>query len=111
MLVSILHRVTGSGLGVAGALILTWWLYAMASGPEAYAAFNKVATAWYGQTVLIAMTWAYFQHLATGIRHFVLDMGAGYELKVNKLWANMTMVFSVLLTALVWGWVYFGEMI
>jgi succinate dehydrogenase / fumarate reductase cytochrome b subunit len=111
MLVSILHRATGSGLGVVGGVILAWWLYALASGPVAYGWFHWAAASWVGQIVLIAMTWAYFQHLGTGIRHFVLDIGAGYELKVNRFWAIMTMPASVLLTALVWGWVYFGGML
>jgi succinate dehydrogenase / fumarate reductase cytochrome b subunit len=111
MFVSILHRATGGGLGIFGAMLLVWWLYALASGPQAYGWFLWAAASWVGQVVLIAMTWAYFQHLATGIRHFVLDMGAGYELKANRFWANMTMVFSVLLTAMVWGWVYFGQML
>jgi succinate dehydrogenase / fumarate reductase, cytochrome b subunit len=111
MIVSIFHRVTGAGLGVAGPLVLLWWLYALMSGPQAYSWFNWAAASWIGQIVLIAMTWAYFQHLATGLRHFVLDMGAGYELKANRFWANMTMVLAVALTAIVWGLVYFGGML
>jgi succinate dehydrogenase / fumarate reductase cytochrome b subunit len=109
MLVSILHRVTGSGLGIVGALVLVWWLYAAMEGGAAYETFYAVASSWVGQVVLILMTWAFFQHLATGLRHYVLDMGAGYELKTNRFWANMTMLLSVLATALVWGWVYFGK--
>ena len=109
MLVSILHRVTGSGLGVVGAILLVWWLYALASGPASYETFRGVAAAWYGQIVLIAMSWAFFQHLATGMRHFVLDMGAGYELKANRFWSVMTLVLSVLATVLLWFWIYFGK--
>lgn len=109
MLVSILHRVTGSGLGIVGALVLVWWLYAAMEGGAAYETFYAAASSWVGQVVLILMTWAFFQHLATGLRHYVLDMGAGYELKTNRFWANMTMLLSVLATVLVWGWVYFGK--
>jgi len=43
MLVSILHRVTGGALSVAGLAILTWWLVAIADGPEAYAKFTDLA--------------------------------------------------------------------
>ena len=32
----------------------------------------------------IGLTWSFFQHACSGIRHFVLDTGAGYELKVNR---------------------------
>jgi succinate dehydrogenase / fumarate reductase cytochrome b subunit len=102
MLVSILHRVTGTGLGTVGAIAFVWWLAAAASGPEAYATFVDHADNWYGVIVGIGLTWAFWQHTASGLRHFVLDLGAGYELSTNKFWANMTIVASVLLTALTW---------
>jgi succinate dehydrogenase / fumarate reductase cytochrome b subunit len=38
----------------------------------------------------------------TGIRHMVLDIGAGYELKRNKMGALATMVASVALTIVFW---------
>ncbi|MFX5689012.1 hypothetical protein ABTD94_21590 [Acinetobacter baumannii] len=50
------------------------------------------------------MTLCFFQHLATGIRHFVLDTGAGYELKGNRVGSIATMVFSVLATAAFWAY-------
>lgn len=102
MLVSILHRVTGTGLATVGAIAFVWWLAAAASGPEAYAVFVDHADNWYGVIVGIGLTWAFWQHTASGLRHFVLDLGAGYELSTNKFWANMTLVASVLLTALTW---------
>ena len=53
----------------------------------------------------IGLTWAFFQHLFSGLRHFVMDIGAGFELRTNKAWAIATMVGSVLLTALLWAWI------
>ncbi|MBC2666230.1 succinate dehydrogenase, cytochrome b556 subunit [Novosphingobium flavum] len=103
MLVSILHRVTGGGLSVVGLAVLLWWLGALASGPAAYATFSAVMGAWYGKVVLVGLTWAFFQHLCTGLRHFVLDMGAGYELESNARWSVLTIVISVVLTAGVWA--------
>ena len=79
MVSSILHRVTGVGATV-GIVILLWWLGALVSGPDAYATFAKQASSWYGLIVLIGVSWAVIGHAVTGIRHFVLDTGAGYEL-------------------------------
>ena len=53
----------------------------------------------------VGLSWALFQHTLSGLRHFVMDIGAGYELNTNKFWANMTMVGSVLLTALLWAYI------
>ena len=78
-------------------------LGALASGPGAYATFTAVMGSPLGLVVLVGLTWAFWQHLATGIRHFVLDMGAGYELESNARWSIITIIVSVLLTAATWA--------
>ena len=105
MLVSILHRATGIAVSFAGLGILTWWLVAIAKGPEAYSTFTRAATHPVGLVVLIGVTWSFFQHLLSGIRHLVMDTGAAFELGTNKRFAILTVVGSVLLTAALW--VYF----
>ena len=102
MAVSILHRATGVALSFAGLGILTWWLWAASSGPEAYATFTKAATHPIGLVVLVGITWSFFQHLLSGIRHLVMDSGAAFELGINKTFAILTIVGSVALTAAVW---------
>jgi succinate dehydrogenase cytochrome b subunit len=104
MLVSTLHRLTGGALAVAGLAVLTWWLVAIADGPDAYAKFADAAHSPIGLVVLIGLTWAFFQHLLSGIRHLVMDTGAGFELTTNKRFAILTIVGSVVLTALLWAW-------
>ena len=105
MLVSILHRITGAGLATLGAAALVWWLAAAASGPDAYKNFAGWATSWYGIVVGIGLTWAFFQHLLSGLRHLVMDIGAGFEIESNKFWAVMTLAGSLLLTAALWLWI------
>jgi succinate dehydrogenase / fumarate reductase cytochrome b subunit len=108
MLVSILHRVTGSGMATVGAVLLVWWLAALAGGAESYATFRDVFTHAdgslniVGYVIGIGLTLALFQHMASGVRHLVMDVGAGFELKRNKMGALATMVFSVAMTALFW---------
>jgi succinate dehydrogenase / fumarate reductase cytochrome b subunit len=109
MLVSILHRMTGAGLATVGAASLVWWLAAAASGPDAYAQFAGWATSWPGIVVAIGLTWAFFQHLLSGVRHFVLDIGAGFEIERNKFWATATLAGALLLTAALWLWIVFGR--
>ncbi|MEO6581746.1 MAG: succinate dehydrogenase, cytochrome b556 subunit [Sphingomicrobium sp.] len=102
MLVSILHRMTGAALSFAGLALLVWWLTAIAGGTEAYADFTKAAAHPIGLIVLVGLTWAFFQHLLSGIRHLVMDSGAGFELETNKRFAVLTLAGSLLLTLLVW---------
>ena len=105
MLVSILHRVTGAGLSIVGLAVLTWWLAAIAGGADAYASFAKAAAHPIGIIVLIGLTWAFFQHLFSGIRHLAMDTGAGFELGINRTFAILTLVASILLTAALWVYV------
>lgn len=103
MLVSILHRVTGDGFAIVGLGVLLWWLGAMASGPEAYATFTGLATSPVGYVVLVGISWAFFNHLSSGIRHFVMDIGAGYELEGNRAGSVLSLAFGAILTAAFWA--------
>lgn len=107
MLVSILHRVTGDGMALVGLPVLLWWLGALAAGPEAYATFLGHASSWYGMVVLVGLSWSFFNHLCSGVRHFVLDMGVGYELDTNKRWSMLTILIAVILTVGFWALVWF----
>ena len=121
MAVSILHRVTGSALSTAGTILFVWWLAAAASGPDAYAHFYYYAIhaedgAFGGRFVNVlaklvgfGLTWAFFQHMFSGIRHLVLDTGAGYQLRANKRWAMATMYGSAAATLLVWAYIVWGR--
>jgi succinate dehydrogenase / fumarate reductase cytochrome b subunit len=102
MLVSIVHRMTGAGLATVGAAALVWWLVAAASGKEAYESFAGWATSWIGIVVAVGLSWAFFQHTLSGLRHLVMDIGAGFEIERNKFWATMTLAGSILLTAALW---------
>ena len=104
MVVSILHRITGAGLTIVGLAVLTWWLFAASGGTDAYAEFTKHASAWYGLVVLIGLTWAFFQHLFSGIRHLVMDTGMGFELRANKAGAVATILGSIVATAVFWAY-------
>jgi succinate dehydrogenase / fumarate reductase cytochrome b subunit len=102
MVVSILHRATGIALSLAGLAILTWWLLAISSGTEAYERFVAAATHPVGLVVLIGLSWSFFQHLLSGIRHLVTDTGAAFEIGINKSFAILTIIGSVVLTAALW---------
>ena len=103
MAVSILHRATGDGMALVGLGTLLWWLGALASGPEAYETFLAVYTSPIGWIVLVGLTWAFFNHMSSGIRHFVLDIGAGYELRTNKAFSWVSIASGIILTVLFWA--------
>jgi succinate dehydrogenase / fumarate reductase cytochrome b subunit len=103
MLVPILHRITGDGMAFVALPVLLYWLGSLAAGPEAYASFEHQATSWYGYVILVGISWAFFNHMSSGIRHFVMDVGAGYEIHTNKRWSVATPIIGILLTAAFWA--------
>ena len=105
MLVSILHRVSGDGMALVGLGVLLWWLGALASGPDAYETFLFFAGSPVGYVVLIGLTWAFFTHMMSGLRHFVLDIGAGYELDTNRFWSIAAPVIAIILTIALWAFI------
>jgi succinate dehydrogenase / fumarate reductase cytochrome b subunit len=114
MLVSILHRATGSALAIGGGVLLVWWLIALSGGEASYARFVDLMTSnatgrlnLIPAVVLVGLTWSFLQHLCSGMRHLLLDTGAGYELRVNKMGALATIAVSIVLTLLIWVPIFF----
>jgi succinate dehydrogenase / fumarate reductase cytochrome b subunit len=101
MALSIAHRVTGIGLA-AGLILLTWWLLALASGPEAFAAAQTVVHSWFGVLILFLWTFALFYHMGNGIRHLVWDFGYGFDLEVARRSGIAVLVFAGVMTVVTW---------
>jgi succinate dehydrogenase / fumarate reductase, cytochrome b subunit len=102
MFISIFNRAMAVGLATVGVVGLVWWLVAAASGKEAYDLFIDWADSWIGYIFAVGLTFAFFFHLVMGMRHFVMDVGAGFELKGNRNWSWMMLVIAGVLTAMVW---------
>ena len=101
MMMSIVHRITGTAL-YFGMLLVAWYLIAAASGEAAFATAYNVMGSILGQIVLFGFTWALFHHFLGGIRHAIWDTGVGMEAKERELLAIGTLVGGIVLAILVW---------
>ena len=101
MAMSILHRVTGVGLGV-GTLLLAYWLIAAAAGPEAFATAQDLIGGWLGRLILLGFTFALSYHSLNGVRHLFWDLGKGFELRTLTASGWTVVVLSVAVTLLIW---------
>ena len=104
MVTSILHRATGIALAV-GSLLVICGLIDLAAGKDSFNQFKSMIGSPVGMVLLIGWSWALFYHLCNGIRHLIQDAGAGYEIAqfVRSSW--LSVVVSIVFTALVWGYV------
>lgn len=101
MAMSILHRMSGVGL-YAGTLLLAWWLLAASTNAAGFATANWFLTSIPGRLILLGFTWALFQHLLGGLRHFIWDMGRGMDAPQREYLAHATWIGAIALTILVW---------
>jgi succinate dehydrogenase / fumarate reductase cytochrome b subunit len=101
MLLSILHRIAGIGLGI-GSLLLVYWLCAAAAGPDSFTRAQAFVGSWFGILILFGFSVALFYHLSNGIRHLFWDAGRGFELKTAYGSALAVGAATIVLTVLAW---------
>ena len=100
MAMSIVHRMTGGFLYV-GTVFVAVWLVAAASGPVWFARVDGLYQTWIGRLILIGLVWSLIHHAIGGIRHFIWDLGYGFEKKTADRMALFNLVAGLVLTALV----------
>ncbi len=98
---SITHRACGVALAV-GTLVLTWYLLAAASGPDAFAVAHGFITSLIGRLLLFGWSFALFYHLSNGIRHLAWDLGYGFELETLNRTGYAVVMSASLLTLVAW---------
>ncbi len=101
MVMSIVHRITGS-VNYGGSLLLALWLALAASGPDGYDTASAIAGSPLGMVVLFGYSWSLIHHACGGVRHFIWDTGAGLTKPSFRFLSWMTIVASLPITLLVW---------
>ncbi len=101
MVSSILHRATGLAMA-AGFIVLVAWLFDAAAGAEMYAVFAAAMGSPLGILFLVGWSFAFFYHMANGVRHLVWDTGRGFEKHQANASAWFVIGFAFVATALFW---------
>jgi succinate dehydrogenase / fumarate reductase, cytochrome b subunit len=104
-LVSILHRISGILLFLAIPLIL-WGLNTSLTSQQDFDNIHQMMAAPFARFVLWGLLAAFIYHFIAGIRHLLMDINIGVELKSGRLTAMMVLVIAILLIVLagVWLW-------
>ena len=101
MTLSILHRITGVGMSI-GLIALAYWLVSVASGGADYEIAAGIMASVPGRVFLVGWSFAFFLHLANGVRHLFWDVGHGFEKSQANASAWFVLVFAVVTTAIFW---------
>jgi succinate dehydrogenase / fumarate reductase, cytochrome b subunit len=101
MVMSVLHRATGLFLSV-GFIVLSAWLLSAADGEDAYGRFADLVQSAGGRVLLALLTFAFFLHLGSGLRHLVWDLGYGFEIPQANAGSWAVIAATFVLTILYW---------
>jgi succinate dehydrogenase / fumarate reductase cytochrome b subunit len=101
MMMSIVHRITGTAL-YFGTLLLAWWLIAAATSPNAYANVQWFMGSFIGRVILFGYTWALVHHMYGGIRHFLWDLGYGHGANEREWLVRLGLAGSIATTIVLW---------
>jgi succinate dehydrogenase / fumarate reductase cytochrome b subunit len=97
-IVSILHRVSGAWLLVAGIPVLLYAVSRSLASPETYAAMKATVSHPLWKLVLLTLLWSYLHHFCAGIRYLLLDIHRGIELAPARRSSAIVLIVSLALT-------------
>jgi succinate dehydrogenase / fumarate reductase, cytochrome b subunit len=100
-IVSILHRISGTLLFLAGIPLLLWGVQRSLRSPEDFAAVTAPLGTPLGKLVFVVLAWCYLYHLLAGLRHLGLDLHVGIRLAPARASAAFVLVLSILLALIV----------
>ncbi len=101
MMMSIMHRITGAAL-FFGIILFVWWLSAAAYSDAYFGWVQGLWGSFLGRLVLFGFTWALIHHALGGLRHFIWDMGKGFDLATVEILARANLIGSIVLTIFLW---------
>jgi len=99
-LVSISHRVTGI-INFIAVIFICIWASFLIFGEANYIPINNVLDSFFGKFIILGVTWSFSFQILSEIRHLIMDMGYGFEIKTTKISGLLVIFGSILLTIVI----------
>ena len=100
-LVSISHRITGIINILAITLMCIWFALILLSESN-YEIIKIFLQTFVGKFILIGITWSFSFQMLSEIRHLIMDLGYGFDLKITKITGLLVIFGSLILTILIY---------
>ena len=100
-IVSILHRVSGALLFLAGIPVLLAGVAASLASPESFAELKAGFAHPLAKLVIVGFVWAYLHHFCAGIRYLLLDLHRGIDLPAARRSSTVVLAASIALTLII----------
>ena len=96
-LVSISHRITGI-INIIAISLICLWISFVSFSESKYETINLLFNSIVGKFIILGITWSFLFQILSEIRHLIMDLGYGFELRTTKISGLIVIFGSVILT-------------
>ena len=96
-LVSISHRITGI-INIIAITFICLLASLLVLGENSYEMAYLFLNSMFGKFLILGLTWSFLFQVLSEIRHLIMDLGYGFEIKTTRITGLMVILGSVVLT-------------
>ena len=96
-LVSISHRITGI-INIIAITLVCLWASLLLVGESKYETIDFFLNSYFGKFIILSVTWSFLFQILSEIRHLIMDLGYGFELRTTKITGLIVIFGSIVLT-------------
>ena len=96
-LVSISHRITGI-INIIAITLICLWASLLLVGESKYETIDFFLNSYFGKFIILSVTWSFLFQILSEIRHLIMDLGYGFELRTTKITGLIVIFGSIVLT-------------
>ena len=96
-LVSISHRITGI-INIIAIIFICLLASLLVLGESNYEIINLFLSSLIGKFFILGLTWSFSFQILSEIRHLIMDLGYGFQLRTTKITGLIVIFGSIILT-------------
>ena len=96
-LVSISHRITGI-INIVAITLICLWASLLLFGESKYENIYIFFNSYFGKFIILGVTWSFLFQILSEIRHLIMDLGYGFEIRTTKITGLSVIFGSIILT-------------
>ena len=100
-LISISHRIVGV-INIFALTLICFWIVAIFFGGTTYEIIQRILESFFGKFLVIGITWSFSFQILSEIRHLIMDLGYGFEIKTTNISGIIVIIFSFIFTILIY---------
>ena len=107
-LVSISHRITGI-INIIAITLVCLLASLLVLGENNYKVIELFLSSQIGKFIILGLTWSFSFQILSEIRHLIMDLGYGFELKTSRITGFIVIFGSIILTVIfyLFGGIFF----